>query len=175
MNNSLIDDADDDDVETLDTSWIENFDAIDAEYKNYYCEDILFISFLFIYVDVNNEIVKLKKDKLILCEPGKIKKEELIRIIKHNQISCYNLTSIFNFIIDITPQNLKTFLKSNKTIDIKPVSNIGDIKLDKSISMFQDLNNIIVLFSQKNKLQTNKKSKKAFQNIHIHNKTKKIT
>lgn len=165
-----------DNLDNLDTSWINDFDNIDKEYKIYYCEDITFINFQFIYINRDNEIEKFKEEKLMFKEPNKIQKDELISIIKRNQMSVnvkYYLLSILKYIINIEPINLKTFLKnkaSNNFLQI--INNIDSIKLDKSISMFHDLNSIIVLLKQKDKRQTNK-SRKAFQKLH--NKTKKIT
>jgi len=168
-----------DEFESLDTSWIERFDNIDNEYKIYYCEDISFINFQFIYINYNNEIQKLKEDRIILKEPSKIKKEDLVSLIKHNQVfnnNKYNLLFILKFNINIEPMHLKTFLKSKTpnigNIFLQQIHNIDSIKLDKSISMFHDLNSIIVILKQKDKLQTNK-SKKVIQNSH--NKTKKLT
>lgn len=176
----LYDDAFDT-IDTLDTTWITNFDNMDNDYKIYYCDDISFINFQFIYINSDDEIEKLKEEKLIFKEVGKIQKEELISIIKHNQTinnNKYDLMSILNFNINIEPIHLKTFLKSRDiTVGnnfLKSISNIDTIKLDKCISMFHDLNSIIVLLKKKHNKQTNK-TQKVFQNSYIHNKTRKIT
>jgi hypothetical protein len=180
-NNELNDDTYEYDIDELDTSWIINFDKVDNEYKQYYCVDIEFINFQFIYINEDNEIEKLKVEKILLKDTGKIQKEELISIIKHNQIHNsikYHLLSILLFNITIEPINLKSFLKSkDNTIGnnfLTNICNIDTLKFDKSVSMFHELNSIIVLLKKKHK-QTNNTSKKVVKSCYSHNKTRKIT
>ena len=70
----------------LDSSWIEEFDNFENEYKNYYAEEILFINVHSIYVDRNNDIIKMKEEKILLKTPGSLDKEELLTIIKRNSV-----------------------------------------------------------------------------------------
>ena len=174
-----VNEYDNDDIADIDSSWITNFDNMDNEYKIYYCDHITFINFLFIYINDTNEIEKLKEEKLLLKENGKIQKEEFISMIKHNQINNnmkYYLSSMSVFNINIEPTNLKSFLRSkDKTIGnnfLTTINNVDTLRLDKSISMFHDLNSVIVLLRKKNNKQTNK-SKKNFQNSYTHNRTRK--
>jgi hypothetical protein len=180
--NEVVSDNQEDEMDELDTSWITNFDNNDKEYKLYYCVAIEFINFQFIYINANNEIEKLKVEKILLKDAGKIQKEYLISIIKHNQIHNnikYYLLSILIFNITIEPMNLKTFLQSKDTSIgnnfLTVVSNIDTLKFNKSISMFHDLNSIIVILKKKHNRQTNNTSKKVFKGCYIHNKTKKTT
>ncbi len=153
----------DDPLEDIDSSWLEEFDNLDKEYKDFYTEDLSFIKLHCVYINKNNEIEKISEEKILLKNPGFLSKEEMIGIIKHN-VYCnnikYSLLSLLKFNINIDPIYLKTFLK-NKGKDkkdnmellgknfLQSVKNIDTIKFDKSISMFHDLNDLLILFYDK--------------------------
>lgn len=177
MDNFNFNNIDDfDNIDDLDLSWIQEFENLDKEYKNYYTEDIHFIKIRFIYVS-NESIDKIKEDKMILKIPGILQKEELLRIIKNNSFSNkikYSLLSILKFNINIEPENLKTFMRTKNTnigtFFLQSIKNIDSIKFDKSISLFHDINEIIIIFHHKifNKSMG---TKKIF--IHSTKKTKR--
>lgn len=170
----------DDDLENIDSSWIEEFENLDKEYKDYYTEDLAVINIHCIYVNKNDEIERVLENKLILKTPGIISKEEILGLIKHNMICNevkYSLLYILKFNINLEPIYLKTFIRSKESLVsignqfIQSIKNIDEIKLDKSISMFHDLNDLSIIFHDKTNL-TNSGS----TNISYHNKikTKKI-
>lgn len=167
-------------IDDLDLSWIQDFENLDKEYKNYYTEDINFIKIHSIYVNNNESIDKIKEDKIILKTPGILQKEELLRIIKNNSFSNqikYTLLSILKFNINIEPENLKTFLRTKNTnigsLFLQSIKNIDSIKFDKSISLFHDINEIIIIFHHKinNKLHNSSSTKKIV--INPNKKTKR--
>ena len=66
----------------------------------------------------------------------------------------YTVLSILKYNIDIEPADVAYYIKNNvekdETYDfLKSVKNIDAIPLNKSISMFQDLNDIIIIFYEK--------------------------
>ncbi len=151
----------DDQLEDIDSSWLEEFDTLDKEYKDFYTEDLSFIKLHCIYINKNNEIEKISEEKILLKIPGFLSKEEMVGLIKHN-VYCnnvkYSLLSILKFNINIDPIYLKTFLKNkdkNNKMELlgnnflQSVKNIDTIKFDKSISMFHDLNDLLILFYDK--------------------------
>ena len=149
-------DYDPNDITDLDTSWLQEFDKIENEYKNYYCEPLEFINLNCIYLNDKNEITYLHEEKVIFNSQGLLSREEIIGLIKRNSFfndAKYSLLSILVFNINIEPVNLKTFLRSNKkTIGssfLKSVKNIDSITFDKSISMFHDINNLCLIFYEK--------------------------
>ena len=162
-----------DEIEDLDNSWLEEFEKLDNEYKNYYTEDLSFIKVSSVYVNKENNIEKLREEKYLLKMPGFLQKEELISLIKHNsffnQIK-YSVLSILKFNINLEPSYLKTFLKSSKKnigdLFLQSIKNIDTIKFDKSISMFHDINEIFIIFHEK--------IYKPVHNTNINNKTKKV-
>jgi hypothetical protein len=158
----------DDCILDLDTSWINEFEAIDNEYKSYYSESLDFINMNCIYLNAANEITNVHEEKVIFLNKGTLSREEVVGLIKRNSIFDslkYSLLSILVFNINIEPDNLKTFFKNNKSD--KPnksdkqdignqflisIKNIDTIVFDKSISMFHDINNLYLVFYKKDPL-----------------------
>lgn len=164
-------------IENLDTSWIDEFNLLDSEYKNYYREDLTFLKIHCLYLNLQNEIEKLTEEKILLKTPNLLSKLELLSLIKKYSFSNnlkYSLMSILKYNIDLEPSNLKKFLKNNNSTNYLLVNkNIDDIVFEKSISLFHDLNDILFIFYQK---------PNTINNSHIeheclpikHNFTKKI-
>jgi len=162
--------------EDLDTKWIEEFELIDNNYKTFYVEDITHIKFHYVYVNKENNIDKVKEETILLKTPNYITREELIGLLKkHSKIAnmSYTVLSILKYNIDVDPSDVSYYLKKNNITEddphyfLKSVKNIDSIPLDKTISMFQDLNDIIIVFYEKT---TNNKNNRSQCN----NYTKKI-
>jgi hypothetical protein len=156
MNN--IDEIDKDINETIDSSWLEELENLDKEYKDYYTEELTVVKIHCIYVNKDNEIEKLLEEKLILKTPGLLSKEEIVSLIKHNMVCNeikYSLLYILKFNINLDPIYLKTFIKNKDKLSnignqfLQSVKNIDTIKFDKSISMFHDLNDLLIIFYNK--------------------------
>lgn len=174
-----------DTIMDLDLSWIDEFEKIDNEYKIYYTEDVAFIKIHSIYVNAKNEIDKIKEEKIILKTPNILQKEELLSIIKHNSFSNqlkYSLLSVLKYNINLEPAHLNTFLR-NKNPDLgtpflHSIKYLDSVHFDKTITMFQDINELIIIFHQKiyKNLLLNgntKFTKKIFINSNTKKKTKR--
>jgi hypothetical protein len=99
----------------------------------------------------------------------------------------YSLLYILKFNINLEPIYLKTFIRSKEPLSnignqfIQSIKNIDEIKLDKSISMFHDLNDLLIIFHDKTNQSSstnisyrNKvKTKKIFLNSTSFKKTKR--
>ena len=182
-------DDNNDTIGDLDLSWIHEFEKIDNEYKIYYSEELSFIRIHSIYVNNCNEIEKIREEKILLKTPGVLQKEELLSIIKHNSFSNqvkYSLLSILKFNISLEPIHLKTFLRNkNPAIGapfLQSIKNLDTIKFEKSITMFHDINELLIIFHQKiNKpirvssdlTEVSNRTKKVFINSNPKKKTKK--
>jgi hypothetical protein len=91
----------------------------------------------------------------------------------------YSLLYILKFNINLDPIYLKTFIRNKEPLVnignqfIQSIKNIDEIKLDKSISMFHDLNDLLIIFHHKPKLSN---SNLNSTDILYHNRkgTKKI-
>lgn len=181
MNNET-NNTSDDTIDELDSTWIQEFESLDNTYKHYYTEEITFIRIHSIYVNQNNEIEKMKEEKILLRTHGVLQKEELLSIIKHNSFCNnikYSLLSILKINVNIEPQHLTNFLKNkDKTIGnnfLQSVKNIDSIVFDKTISMFQDINDILIIFHKKvfYPYRTYNRTKKIFINSNTKKKTKR--
>uniref|UniRef100_A0A6C0I7I5 Uncharacterized protein n=1 Tax=viral metagenome TaxID=1070528 RepID=A0A6C0I7I5_9ZZZZ len=140
----------------LDTSWLQEFEKLDNENKNYINEDLLFIKINYIYVNSKKEITNLYEEKHIFKTPNILLKEDLIGLIKRNSFvnqTKYSLLSILKYNINIEAKNLKTFFRMKNNIIgdayLHSIKNITNIHFDKTISVFQDLNSLIIIFFEK--------------------------
>lgn len=171
-------------LEDIDTSWITEFENLDKEYKDYYTEELSFIKIHYIYVSEANDIEKISEQKVLLKMPGMISKEELVGLIKHNMVCNhrkYSLLYILKYNINIEPIHLKTFIRSKELLSnmgskfLHSMKNIDNIKFDKSISMFHDLNNLFIIFYDKGSklLHNYQGTKKIYINSNLNKKTKR--
>ncbi len=168
------------DFADLDTTWINEFEALEKDYNSYYNEDLAFIYINYVYVNNKNEIINISKEKYLFKKPGLLTREELVGLIKHNTIHNsvkYSLLSLLKYNIDFEPINLKTFLRSkDKSIGnnyLKSISNIDTIVFEKSISLFHDINNLFIIFIDKSSSTNNLsnlslKHKQMTKKVYIH-------
>ena len=119
----------------------------------------------------------MTEEKFFLKNTGFLQKEELLSIIKHNSFSNqmkYSLLSILKFNINLEPIHLKTFLRNkNPNIGVNfltSIKNLDTIKFDKSITLFHDINELLIIFHKKNIKSTNINSDKK----DTYNRTRKI-
>lgn len=161
----------------LDTKWIQDFETTDQNYIPFYNEDVNEIKVTSLYVDRENNIESIKEEMLILKQENMVTREELIDIIKKNSFKDkkrYTILSLLKYNIDLETTHVKHYLKSVASHDfLVVVKNIDNIPLKKTISMFQDLNTIFILFYEK-KMTTNESNHQTTKKIYIsNNKTKK--
>jgi hypothetical protein len=165
----------------LDTRWIEEFESVDNNYKQFYNEVICDIKICSIYVDKNNNIENIKQEILELSRENLITKEEIIKIIKHNSIiqnKRYTLLSLLKYNIDLDASNVVYYLKQRQQQPktdayLTLVKNIDNIPLNSTINMMQDLNTIFILFYEKN-ATCNNTTKKVYINHHTKTKKKQL-
>ena len=155
----------------LDDEWIQNFEAQDLLYKDFYKENVNYINIRFLYV--NNEksmITHLNNETFFLKRPNIITKEEIFQLIKLNVTTVnnkkYKLSEIlkYNFALDV--EDVKNYLQDiTRANYISKVNYIDDVIFEKTISMFQDLNEIIFIFTETS--INNLKTKKNRRNVKI--------
>ena len=153
MNNIDIIDIDNSLDNILDENWINEFEEIDKNYSHFYLEDVYSLKIHYIYIDKNNNIEKIKHEKILIYKPNIVSKEEILYLLKQNCPINYSLLSILKYNIDL---EINRFLTNIKYID--------DIPFHQTISMLQDLNSLYFIFNEKN----NEKIK------NIHNKTRRL-
>ena len=173
MNNTMKDELNDD--------WIINFEETDKLYKDFYKDNIDYINVDFIYINDENEIEKIKQDSFLLSHQNSITRDELIGLLKKNSIDNdkrYSLLSILKYNITLEADDIKNFLL---TPDLSSYNerfltinkHIETIFFEKTITMFQDLNNVYFIFYEKTKnnknCELNSITKKIYLDI-IYNK-----
>lgn len=173
-----MDNIDNIDSHDSDINWIDDFEKTDKLFKDFYIDDNYFTKLHYIYIDKNNDIEKIKEESFLMAKPNHIMRDELLKILKSNSFDNnkrYSILSILKINILIKPEEIKDFLQekniNNYGCDfISHIKNFDTIVFEKTINMFQDLNDLIFIFYEKKNNSTNQNSKNISHNI-----TKKIS
>jgi len=165
--------------EELDNTWIKEFENTDKIYQDFYVDDIYYINVHFVYINKNLEIEKIKEETFFIKTPNVISREEMIGLLKRNMLNenrSYNLLSLLKFNINLTPENISSFLKMDHTIShddfLLPIRYIDTITFQKTISMFQDLNSLYFLFLEKSESLDSKMKKNISKRFFSYLKSK---
>jgi hypothetical protein len=182
--------------EILDTEWVNELKINESKYNDFYKESVKSVSVYLLYVNKENELQHIHKDRcLIDNNNGLLKREIIIAFIKryHHLFSKnYKLFSIIKYNIDLEPCEVDDF--SNKENEEKYKSrficsekHLNDIHFEDTIHMFQDLNALFFIFNEcspslflekttkKINLTTTKRNKKNHNSKHKqHGKTKRM-
>jgi len=152
----------------LNDDWITNFEKTDKLYEDFYKDDLYYTNIHYIYINRSNEIEKIKQESFLFSVKNKITREELLGILKNNSIDNerrYTLLSILKYIITLEPEDIKNFLCDSESYNfLNLTKNIDAIYFEKTINMFQDLNDLILIFYEKtNEIKNeNNATKKVF-------------
>lgn len=137
----------------LDDDWINEFNKTDKLYQDFYKDDIYYINLRVIYININNEIEKIKHESFLLNNLNKISREEVIEILKKNSLDNerrYILLSILKYNINLDPEEVNNYLNNRENKEyLSIIKNIDTILFEKTINMFQDLNDLILIFYEK--------------------------
>jgi hypothetical protein len=133
-----------------------------------------------VYINKINEVDKIKTETFLMSKPNCISKEEIIEILKKNardNLLNYSLLSILKYNITLDADDIKLFINSTAYDSfLKVIKHIDVIPFEKTISMMQDLNDLIVIFyektnKQKQKTNANNITKKFNIYLNAHKKT----
>lgn len=146
-------------IEKLNDDWISNFEKNDKLYQDFYKDNVYYTNIDFIYINSENEIEKIKQDTFLMSVENSITRDELIGLLKRNSFDNnkrYSLMSILKYNITLEDNDIKNFLLSTNSSDYNEHfltinKHIDTIKFEKTINMFQDLNNIYFIFYEKPK------------------------
>jgi hypothetical protein len=160
-------------MELLDEEWINEFEKTDKLYQDFYLDNIYYTNIHFIYINKNNDIEKIKEESFLMLTPNYISREEILGLLKRNDYDRkYSILSILKCNITLHPEEIVGFLKSTTISDysdkfMKPIKNIDAITFEKTINMFQDLNDLVFIFYEKHNY--NKQTHNSTNNV-----TKKV-
>jgi hypothetical protein len=154
----------------LDDDWINNFDNVDKLYKDFYKDDLYYVNLRVMYINRENEIEKLKQESFLMSTPNNITRDEILEMLKKNSVDNdkkYSLLSILKYNIVLEPDDIKLYLNNGNGEDyLSVMKNIDSVVFNKSINMFHDLNDIILIFYEKSlelkKLDAKNATKKIY-------------
>lgn len=154
----------------LDDNWIQEFEEKDKLYNHFYKEDVHSIHLTMLYVNSDRELQQIKQETRLLSVPNRLTYEELCKIIKDHAHS-YSLHSIVKYNFDIEPDHLKLYLSDTwKQTSSDPyltvLSHIDTLHFQKTIAMFQDMNELIFLFYKKENKDRTHSHKRHVHLIH---------
>ena len=164
----------------LNDEWINNFEKTDRLYQDFYKDDVYYVNLKFVYVNRENEIEKINQESFLMSSPNYISREEIIQILKDSSIDNnkrYSLLSNLKYNILLDADEINNFLLySNEERNfLTIVKNIDAISFEKSISMFQDLNDLIFVFYEKSKEIKKVDPNNVTKKIHLRSNTNKKT
>jgi hypothetical protein len=161
----------------LNDDWINKFEETDKLYQDFYKDNLYYINLKMIYINKNNEIEKMKQEPFLMTKPNIIFRDEILRILKNNLIDenkRYTILTILKYIISLDPDDIKNFVNDKENFHFLNITkNIDDITFEKTINMFQDLNDLIFIFYEKtyNKTPTNFSKKRQIGSLSSNKKT----
>jgi hypothetical protein len=155
----------------LDDSWATNFEKNDKMYQNYYPENVTYVNNYYVYVNQENEIEKIKNEKYFIKTPNLVSREEIIEILKHSIKKNYSVLHILKYNINLDPVDVQDFISFPKKYNfLTSMKHIESIHFEKTIYMFQDLNDIIFVFYENEK---NKNNYTTTKKVNINTKNSK--
>ena len=164
--------------DNLNDDFMVEFEKTDKLYQDFYKDDVYFVGLKFIYVNRSNEIEKIVTETFLLSTPNYIIREEMLQILKNNSTennNSYSLLSALKYNIALEPTEISGFLKRDEDDGdnyLVPVKNVDTIKFEKTINMFHDLNELIMIFYEKSS-EIKKKSANSTKRHHPHSHAKK--
>lgn len=157
--------------DNLDDDWINNFETTDKLYKDFYKDDIYYINLRVIYLNRTNEIDKIKQETFLMSSPNIVSREEMLDILKKNAIDNnkrYSLISILKYNINLDTDEVKHYLQNSEMPNyLFIVKNIDTIKFEKSINMFHDMNDLILVFYEKSNEIKSKDTNNSTRKIYL--------
>ena len=170
--------ADNDEVNNeIDNSWVEAYKLQEEKYNEFYNEKVSTIKVFFLYINTENTVVHLTKEMVTLNANSTLPREQLITLIKENQISNnikYKLFSLVRYNINLQPEEINAFVEGSANVYgpanvhgsanvhgttnvqgapymnkfLIPENYIQDIYFTDTISIFQDLNCLYLIFKE---------------------------
>lgn len=158
----------------LETDFLNDFKNKEKEYFKFYRENVSSITIFLLYVNINNELVYVKKNKKKLTN-NTFDENMFFSIIKKNRYfnkKKYIFDSCNQYNFNLLPENVENFVL-NENVDnyyfMTTYCSIEEIKFDKTIDFFSELNSLYFLF--KEEPNGNNKTKRIF--INTNKKTRK--
>ena len=156
----------------IDDTWVTDYKKEEEQYNDFYNEKVINIKIFFMYINTEKTLVSMRQESVSLNEDSILTKDRLIKIIKdkqHLNNIKYKLFSVVRYNIDLQPDEMSEFISDDRSNTISDDSiytnrffineqNINDIYFTDTISIFQDINALYIIFKE----QTNNNAKNLF-------------
>lgn len=150
-------------------NWLIDTDKIASKNSIFEKKSSKILKTVILYVDKQNNIINITKDKRSLINDNIVTKDEVINLLiennKYDNVT-YNSYKIMKFNINLDIDELEDFIEYNNENDITTYTdiynNINDIIFEKSI--FENLNNLFIILKEKTE-QTKNKTKRILCNV----------
>jgi len=164
------------DIDTdIDNNWVDTYKKNEEHYNEFYNEKVSTIQVFFLYINSEKDLVNIKQESHTLNVVNMLPREQLITLIKEkqhfNQVK-YKLFSLVRYNINLQPEEIDDFIGPNNEYTNRfftPESHVNDIYFQDTISIFQDLNSLYIIFKadppHKKKSNTNNFTKKLKASI----------
>ena len=169
-------DQDQDQDQDLDNTWVDSYKTAEQQYHDFYNEPVRAINVFSLYINTENTVVTIKREPLTLNNDSRLPREQLIALIKANQhvnTLKYKLFSLLRYNINLLPEEIPDFIAYNATDPhphphnsysqrfLTPEAFIQDIYFVDTISIFQDLNALYLIFKEDERKKPIKNDKKT--------------
>ena len=160
-------------TEKLDEDWISEFETIDTSYNKFYKEGVDFVCVTFVYINKDNQIEHIKREKIILRPQNVLPYNVLMDLINtYKDGFSYKFDFLIKYNLAADPSDVKHLIKETFHENYIHESNkIDNVNFENTITMFQDLNELFLLFRDKDQIKENAHNKTVKLNL-FKNKTK---
>jgi len=120
----------------------------DKLFQDFYKDDLYYVNIQILYVNADDELEKLRQTTHLLSAPNKVTWEELAGFIQThvwNAGKKYHLHAVLRYNVSMEPEEVSL---PNESTYLSVVQHMDDIFFQPSISMFHDLNDLILVFHE---------------------------
>jgi len=174
-------------------SIIEDFKNKEKKYDKFYRKDVTFINICFVYINLQNEIVHVKKEKKYIRD-NLFSQYDFLKMLKNNNQlfeNSFYFDKCIQYNFSLQPENIQQYFKQSEKFDFLHIYNYSqDVFFEKTIQFFDHLNSMYFLFKEEKK-SSDKNSKNKTRKVYYSakksglnnsisgkkrkNKTKKVT
>jgi hypothetical protein len=162
----------------LTTKWLEEVETYNMTYDSFYKDNVFFIKICKIYVSENKHIERVSCERIDLENKNVVSDKEFAKLIadnNHQGKKKYRVFRAYLYNMDTDPDDLVKFIKSGEYRPlVREVSVNDSLYVKETISQFQKLNMLYIVFKEINTVTTNKKATRKAGRVTFGSKTRKI-
>ena len=148
-------------------NWIKNYEKEEEKYEDFYKSPVKKITLTVIFLNLNNEIIKVKKEQKNIND-GILNRDSILSYFIRNKTENnkrYKLISLMTYLVDLNKDNIKDYiLEEDINLFFKNYSDIQNIIIPDTIKYFHDTNEIYFILKEKTNVQLNTTKKIKLSN-----------